>query len=967
MNDEQWQRIRALFAEAQDLSAEAREAFLDRELAGEPELRTKMETLLAHADSAGSFLIDPQAREKETGRGALPEGISAIGPYHILHLLGEGGFGVVYLAEQLRPIRRRVALKLIKPGMDTKHVIARFEAERQSLALMDHRGIAQVFDAGETEAGRPYFAMEYVDGIPITAFCDRERFRVRERLELFLQACDAVQHAHQKGVIHRDIKPSNVLVTLRDGVAALKVIDFGIVKATSAALDDRSFVTSAGAVLGTLGYMSPEQTGAIDAVVDTRSDIYSLGILLYELLAGELPFDRERLRRAAGTEAVRVLREEEPPSLTARVARVAVANACGSPVAERRSVDERTLLRQLKGELEWITHRALERDPDRRYPSASDLSADIRRHLANEPVLARAPSPLYRVSKFAQRHRVGVAAAALVLASIVAGGVAAGIGFARAVRAEHTARREADSARRVADFLVELFETADPNRSRGETVTARTLLDQGTRRIQAHDDQDPHVRARLLTTLGDAHVSLGLYDEGLALLRDALATSESAEPRDEREVAAQLRELAAGLRAAGKTDSVEALLERAIAIASERDGPRSAALAAGLSQMAELRAGLSHLAPADSLARLAIELFESQASPDTLQLVRAYLAKGRIAHRRGAMDDAERAYLRGLELSESIGRDPNTSAFHSQLAAVYNAMHEPEKAVSHARESVRLARQLYAPEHPSIAIALGGEAAALTSKGDYEQASVAREEALRILRANGGRDDLLCVALNGAAILYRGLGKVDLAIARAEEASVVARRMYGMDNARTAENHANLGRYYAASGQLDRADSVYQLSIPVLHRLDTESLQSAYAHMGYANLCRDIGRRAEADSVYARAEAMMDTAQAAMRPYVVECLVDRGYLRAHEGRYAAAESLMQRAFALARRDGREFHSDFALHHLLWAGARARAGNTGGAIEALRDALRCGAKRVDVSEVRELASLRSRSDYPDSLR
>src|SRR5262245_48777445 len=283
MNDRDWSRLRALFDDVQAMSDEERAAYLDKELRGEPELRSELSALLASDAAAGRFL-----RPAEAGTGAPPGGSpgvgSTVGNFRLLELLGEGGFGVVYLAEQIRPIQRRVALKLVKPGMDTKQVIARFETERQALALMDHPGIAQVFDAGETESGRPYFAMEYVPGVPITTFSDAEQLPLRERLKLFLQACDAIQHAHQKGVIHRDIKPSNVLVSRRNGTAALKVIDFGIAKATGEASLGGQAVTREGMIVGTAGYMSPEQLGAIRAPVDTRSDIYSLGVLLYELL-----------------------------------------------------------------------------------------------------------------------------------------------------------------------------------------------------------------------------------------------------------------------------------------------------------------------------------------------------------------------------------------------------------------------------------------------------------------------------------------------------------------------------------------------------------------------------------------------------------------------------------------------------------------------------------------------------------
>ncbi len=982
MNDEQWKRLRALFDSAQGMSEGERGPFLDRELRDEPELRAELDTLLAHAASASSFLVTQGGGETGTP-GASPAAGSSIGPYRILEVLGEGGFGVVYLAEQTRPIRRRVALKLIKPGMDTKQVIARFEAERQALALMDHPGIAQVFDAGETDAGRPYFAMEFVPGAPITAFCDQERLPILERLDLFLKVCDAVHHAHQKGVIHRDIKPSNVLVARRDGVAALKVIDFGIVKATSAAIDDQTLLTREGMILGTLGYMSPEQIGAIESPVDTRSDIYSLGVLLYELLAGDLPFDRARLRKAAWTEAVRIIREEDPPSLTSRLARIRhVAEPTSSrqggagdessgadrltEIARQRSVDERALMRELKGELEWITQRALEKDPDRRYASASELAADVRRHLTNQTVLARAPSTMYRVRKFARRHRVGVAAAALVLLSIVGGSVAAGIGFARAVRAERAARREADSARRVADFLVDLFQTADPNRSRGETITARTLLDQGTRRMKASIDQDPQIRARLLTTLGNAHLSLGLYDEGLLLLREALATSEAARPPNENEIAGHLRELARGMLAAGKTDRVDSLLEQSIEATRRLKGSGSASLAAALALKAEWLGGRGELGPADSVLRLAIPMAESQPGPDTLQLIRMYSTRAKVNHRRFALSDAENDYLKALDFCAKSGGQPTTAVvLRRQIANLYSALRDPVKALHHAEVGVRLARQLYAPEHPGIALALSGQASALTSEGEYAQAAAVREEAVRILRAGEGRHDILCDELNSLGILYRATLQFDLAIARAEESCALARALYGPRSARTADMTSNLARYCADAGQLVRADSIYRQTLPLFDRLDT--IHAAYAFMGYANLCRDLGRFAAADSHYALAEAAMDTSQAGFRLYVAECSKDHGYLRSLQGRHAEAESLMRYAFGLASREYEETDAALAEFFVSWAAARARAGNADGAIEALEKAARCGVTRQDVSKYRELASLTSRQDYPDGLR
>lgn len=357
----------------------------------------------------------------------------SIGPYRILEVLGEGGMGIVYLAEQQTPIQRRVALKLIKLGMDTTEVIARFEAERQALALMNHPNIARVFDAGTAEGGRPYFVMEYVPGIPLIEYCDRHRLTISERLAIFLQVCSAVQHAHQKGIIHRDIKPSNVLVAVEDGKAVPKVIDFGIAKATNQRLTEKTLFTQHGVIIGTPAYMSPEQAEVTNLDVGTTSDVYSLGVLLYEMLVGAVPFDPRLLREAGFDEMRRIIREEEPPKLTLRLKSLGGTTV---EIVKQRRTDLASLKRQIRGDLEWITIRALEKDPTRRYATASEFAADIHRHLADEPVLAGPPTLAYRLGKFARKNRRMVAAAGLVLLALLLGLVSSTVLYlnARAAR-----------------------------------------------------------------------------------------------------------------------------------------------------------------------------------------------------------------------------------------------------------------------------------------------------------------------------------------------------------------------------------------------------------------------------------------------------------------------------------------------------------------------------------------------------
>ncbi len=411
---------RSIFAAAMDITDPIeRAAYLDQACGQDVILRQHLEELLSEQEQLGSFLARPLASPAlALGFGALAEGVGTrIGPYKLLQQIGEGGMGVVYMAEQETPVRRKVALKIIKPGMDSAQVVARFEAERQALALMDHTNIARVFDAGTTESGRPYFVMELVHGVPIARFCDDNQLSPRERLELFIPVCLAIQHAHQKGIIHRDIKPSNIMVTMVDDQPTPKVIDFGVAKAVEQRLTEKTLFTQYGALLGTLEYMSPEQAEFHAADVDTRADIYSLGVLLYELLTGTTPLTTDRLKQAVLTEVLRLIREEEPPKPSTRLSE---SKGSLASISAQRKVEPARLHQEVRGELDWIVMKALDKNRNRRYATAGALARDIERHLQDEPVEACPPSASYRLRKFARKHRrwFGAAVAFTLLLAI---------------------------------------------------------------------------------------------------------------------------------------------------------------------------------------------------------------------------------------------------------------------------------------------------------------------------------------------------------------------------------------------------------------------------------------------------------------------------------------------------------------------------------------------------------------------
>jgi eukaryotic-like serine/threonine-protein kinase len=641
-------------------------------------------------------LHDPAAFGVSPLRSARAEEPTSFGQYKLIRRLGEGGMGQVWLAEQTAPVQRQVAIKLIKVGLYDDELLQRFRAERQSLAMMDHPAIAKVFDAGATGDGQPYFVMEYVPGVPITEYCDRKHLTILQRLELFIKVCEGVQHAHQKAIIHRDLKPANILVTEVDGKPVPRIIDFGLAKAIGPQVGGEAGMTQVGGFVGTPGYMSPEQADSSVPDVDTRTDVYSLGVVLYVLLTGDEPFDTTQWRKQPLLEVLRQLREVDPPRPSTKMRMETPASVTN---AAMRGAQLKQLEQLLHGDLDWITMKALEKDRARRYGTPMELAADIGRYLNNEPIVARPASPGYRLRKYVRRHRVGVAVGAgLVL-------LLAGFAAMQAVQVRRVTR-ERDRANRITDFMLQIFKVSDPSEARGNSITARELLDKSSADIDKGLANDPELQAQMLQAMGEVYSGLGLRSRAEALLTRAVDIRRRVLGPENPDTLDSMSWVSGTFYLEGRYPDAEKLQLETLAAQRRVLGNGDARTGHSIAQLAATLEEEGRYSEAERLDRELLEIDRKFHPQDSRSLMSATASLGWTLSQEGHYGEAGKLLRQALDLAQqNPGADhPQTLAIASQLGDVLMRQHYFNEAEKLLRQTIDTERRVLGPDHTSTTL-----------------------------------------------------------------------------------------------------------------------------------------------------------------------------------------------------------------------------------------------------------------------
>jgi serine/threonine protein kinase len=948
-----------LFHEALARPPAERAAFLEAACAGQPQLRAAVEALLAAHERSGHVLDQPlqapcqsadpaQAPDRPPATGAdtpdpaaapapalttdyqpqIEPGAVIAGRYTLVEKIGEGGMGEVWVAKQTEPVKRKVALKLIKAGMDTRAVLQRFEAERQALALMDHPHIAKVFDGGITAQRRPFFVMELVSGLPLTRFCDDAKFGVRERLELFVAICQAVQHAHQKGIIHRDLKPSNILVTIIDGRGVPKVIDFGVAKATSGRLTEESLSTQFGAVIGTFEYMSPEQAGYSGADIDTRADIYSLGVILYELLTGLRPLDAKRLRQAALTEMVRIIKEEEPSKPSTRIS----TDASAPSLAALRQTEPKKLMAMLRGELDWVVMKCLEKQRDRRYETANGLARDIQRYLADEVVEARPPSAGYRLRKFARKHRAALASATAIAALLVAGLSVSLWQMSRAIAAEGQANQNAQQAQHEANAKAEALKAEQ--QARADETKARRQAFAALRSMTADVVERKFAQGAVLTEDDRAFL------RGVIAQFDAFAAIQG-DDADSRAVRAEGRYRVGNMRfRLGELREAEKDYDQALSLYQQlaADFPSREfrqGMAASHFSRANLLRGTGRLREAEKEYDHALSLYrpvvaEFPSRPELRQaLASSHLGRGLVLLHTGRFKEAEQTYDEALRMQRQLAADfPARPQFRQALAKSHTNRGNLLRDTGRLKEAER----------------------------DYDQAvRIFKQLAADFPSRPELRQDL--------AKSHENRGTLRLATGRPHDAekdydqTLSIRKQLAADFPSLPDFRWELAGSYSSRGtlrkdtfRLEEAEKDYDQALSLCKQLAADSpsrpefrQELARSHCNRGNLLRDTGRPEEAEKDYDQAVGVQKQlvtdfpSRPTFRHQLALAYLNRGLLLSTAGRLQDAEKDRNEAVRICKQLVADFPSQPKFRQKLALSYLNRGGGLLSAAGRLQDA------------------------------
>ncbi len=819
MTVQRWETVKELLHQALQLEPGQRASFLDEACPSDLALRAEIESLLSADEAVRSSFLQSKTLDADRDRisviPALEAGQVFEQRFQLIRKLGEGGMGQVWLAEQISPVRRQVALKLIKAGMYDETVMQRFQAERQSLAIMDHPAIAKVFDAGATQQGQPYFVMEYVPGLPITEYCDGKKLKIVDRLELFIQACEGVQHAHQKAIIHRDLKPANILVVEVDGKPTARIIDFGLAKAITPEVEGESLLTQLGHFVGTPGFMSPEQADPSAFDIDTRTDVYSLGAVLYVLLTGTQPFDTKQWRSQPIYELLRKLREEDPPNPSTRVSSDRDTSRASAQV---RGTVPNQLARLLRGDLDWITMKALEKDRTRRYGAPSELAADIRRYLNHEPVVARPASVGYRLRKYSRRHRVAMGAAAGLVLLLATFFVLQASELRRITRERDRANRERDRATRITDFMTGMFKVSDPSEARGNSVTAREILDKASKDMGTGLAKDPEVQAQMMEVMAQTYLNLGLYPRAHELAKSALDARMELHGQDDPKTLESMTQFGWILQRERHDDEAEKMERQALAVERRTLGPEDPLTLDTMDGLAAILEDQGHYDEEEKLEREVIEVAVRRLGPENPLTLHAMNGLGNALWREARYAEAEQQYRQSLDVERRVrGPDhPDTLRAMYNLALAIQLESRPAEAEPLFREVLASYQRVLGPEHHTTTRAMESLANILTREGHFADSEKLYREVLEIRSRTLGTNhpDTLQAKYNLAETLLRE-GQVDEADRLQREALAARARTGGPDDPETLVFQSLLAKILNREGDYADAEKLARQAFEV--------------------------------------------------------------------------------------------------------------------------------------------------------